>query len=157
MRSDQREVILWAIGMPLAVIAATLTLLALLSAAVGVQHGNRDILLGLVLVGGFGVPSALIARTLRKRRPARVVYYVVCGTLAGFIGLALLAAVLMWAEGRQDAAALLAQMTWSKAARAAHLASTIAWPGALAGFIGGGIFGAFANWADSRGVPGPGR
>jgi hypothetical protein len=146
--NEGREAILWLIGLPLAVIAATLTLLALLSAVVEVDHGNRDIILGLALAGGFGLPSALIARARAKGR-GTLRYYALAGTVAGLIGFALLITASIWADGRQDIVSSIATMTWTKAAKLAAEVATLAWPGAIAGLAGGTIFGGFARWADN--------
>jgi hypothetical protein len=144
---EGREAILWLIGLPLAVIVATLTLLGLLSAILDADYNNRNLLLSLALVGSFGVLSASIARARSKRRGS-LTYYVVAGAAAGLIGFATLVVILIWADGRQDIVHSIATMTWTKAAKLTEQTATLAWPGAIAGLVGGAIFGLFARWAD---------
>lgn len=145
--NEGREAILWAIGLPLAVVAATLTLLVLLSAALDSGYNNRNVFMALLLAGSFGVPSALIARARAKGRGS-LTYYAIAGTIAGLIGFTVLVVVLIWADGRQDIVNSIATMTWSKAAKLAVEVASLAWPGPLAGLAGGTIFGLFARWAD---------
>lgn len=148
--SEGRELVLWLVGMPLAVVAASVVLLGLISTAVGVDHNMQDLLFSLVLVGAIGVPSALIARRMRKHRKASRTYFALAGAVVGFIGFAALALVLIWAEGGDDMFTVLANATWWGAARTAKLTATIAWPGAVAGLAGGIVFGVFARWADQN-------
>ena len=150
-RNEGRELVLWLVGMPLAVTAASVTLLALLSAINPHRdYGVSDLPLTLLMVAGFGLPVALIARAMRQHRPTSWMYFALTGAAAGFIGFAALAVLLIWAEGSEDMFTAIAGATWHGAARVARLTVTIAWPGALAGLAGGIVFGAFAKWVDAR-------
>jgi hypothetical protein len=146
-QTEGRDATLWLLGLPLAVVAATLTLLLLFSAVVDVERNERDLLFFLFLVASFGVPSAIIAHALNKRRQRGVAYYTLAGAAAGQIGFAALIMLLIWADGRQDIVASFENMTWSKAAKLTAETIALAWPGAPAGLAGGLVFGAFAKWA----------
>jgi hypothetical protein len=147
-RSEGRELVLWLVGMPLAVVVATVTLSALVSAMNPYSEAARAPFAPLPMVVAFGLPSAIIARALRWRRASRWTYFALAGAVAGFIGFAALAVVLIWAEGSEDLFTAIAGATWLGAARVAWLTVTIAWPGAIAGLAGGGVFGVFAKWVD---------
>ena len=148
--SERREVVLWLVGMPLAALAATVTLSALVSAVNPVSGAAHNLFAPLPLVAAFGLPAALIARAMRRHRPGSVTYFALTGAAAGFIGAAALAVLLIWAEGSEDMFTAIAGATWHGAARVARLTVMIAWPGAPAGLAGGTVFGAFARWADQN-------
>lgn len=144
---EQREAILWAVGLPLAVVAATMTLLALLSHITGQSYSSGDLTFLLLVVSIYGLPAALLARRFKPRLTGSITYHALAGTVAGFAGLAIVAVVLIWAEGGKDAYTALAEATWRTWIRVGGLTAAIAWPGALAGLAGGTVFGVFANWA----------
>lgn len=149
--NEERELVLWLVGMPLAIAAASVTLLGLLPAINPHRdYGVSDLPPTLLLVAGFGLPAALIARAMRRRRASNWMYFALTGATAGFIGFAALAVLLIWAEGSEDMFTAITGATWRGAARVARLTITIAWPGALAGLTGGIVFGAFAHWADQN-------
>lgn len=150
-RNERREALLWLVGMPLAVLAAAVALLAILSAINPYRdYGMSDLPLTLLLVAAFGLPSALVARAIGRRRLTGWTYFALAGAASGFIGFAALAALLLWAEGSKDLFTVITGATWSKAARVVWLTATLAWPGAIAGFCGGTMFGVVAKWIDRR-------
>ena len=149
--NEERELVLWLVGMPLAIAAASATLLGLLPAINPHRdYGFSDLPPILLLVAGFGLPAALIARAMRRRRASSWTYFALTGAAAGFIGIAALAVLLIWAEGSEDMLTAIASATWHGATQVARLTVTIAWPGAIAGLAGGLVFGAFAKWVDAR-------
>ena len=148
VRSEGRELFLWLVGMPLAVVVATVTLSALVSAINPYSETVRNPLAPLWMVVVFGLPSAIVARAIRWRRASSLTYFALAGAVAGFTGFAALALVLIWADGSEDLFTAIAGATWLGAARLARLTVTIAWPGAIAGLAGGGVFGVFAKWVE---------
>ncbi len=145
--NEGRLALLWAVGLPLAIVTATLTLSGAIFGSVPYDgHSTRDPFAPLLLVAGFGLPSALIARVLNKR--GSWLYYALAGAVAGIIGFSILIVVLIWAEGGRHILTIIAELTWTKVATLALHLPAMAWPGAIAGLAGGAIFGAFASWAD---------
>lgn len=66
----------------------------------------------------------------------------------GFVGFAILVAVLIWAEGSKHVLTIIARLTWSKVTMLTLQLPMLAWPGAVAGLAGGSTFGFFACWAE---------
>ena len=84
-RNGEREPIVWAVGLPFAIAAATLTLSATFPQPSFADdgHGYRHPFAFLPLVLVYAPPAALIARRLKRHRPGSWLYYTLAGAVAG--------------------------------------------------------------------------